>query len=152
MLEDRIYRDYIEALKAKDKSKAVFLSFLRSELKNLAINLKKEKLEDKEVLEVLAKQKKRLQDARESIVSSQRADVLRELDKEIDFLNEYLPSLLREDELIQIIEEVISQVSASSLKDMGKVMKEVLTKVGVRAEPKKVSILVKNRLSSSQSS
>ena len=53
MLEEKIYQDYIRAFKAKEKQKAQFLSLVRSELKNRAISLRKEKLDDQEVLDVL---------------------------------------------------------------------------------------------------
>ena len=149
MLEDKIYKDYVDALKSKDKNTADFLSFVRADLKNAAIDLKKEKLDDDEALTVLKKQKKRLQDSKESISASGRQDLLQNLEKELKILDSYLPSPLEESELIAIIDEVISAAGASSLKDMGRVMKEVLAKVGVRADSKKVSELVKNKLSSS---
>ncbi|UCG34687.1 MAG: GatB/YqeY domain-containing protein [Candidatus Omnitrophota bacterium] len=145
-LEDRIFKDYAQALKAKDKHKADFLSFVRAELKNRAIELKKEKLDDNEALAVLQKQKKRLQDSKEAIIKSDRADLLEAIEKELTIVDDYLPKPLEESELAKIIEEAISEVGASSIKDMGKVMKEVLAKVGARAEPKQVSALVKNKL------
>ena len=149
MLEDKIYQDYVTALKAKNKQTSDFLSFIRADLKNAAIDLKKEKLDDDEVLGVLKKQKKRLQDSRESIVASGREDMLKSLEAELKIIDSYLPAPLEESELIAIIDEVIKSTGASSFKDMGRVMKEVLAKVGVRADSKKVSELVKNKLSSS---
>ncbi len=147
MLEDKIYQDYVAALKAKEKQKTAFLSLVRSELKNKAIELKKEKLDDPEVLTVLKKQQKRLLDTKESIAQSQRADLIEATDQEIALLESYLPKPLGDEELLKIIDEVISETEASSMKDMGKVMKEVLAKVGVRADSKKVSALVKEKLS-----
>ena len=148
MLEEKIYQDYVEALKAKNKSKTDFLSLIRAELKNQAIDLKKEKLEDPEVLAVLKKQQKRLQDTKESISSSQRQDLLEDVERELAILNEYLPPALSEEELSKIIDEVIAETGASTMKDMGRVMKEVLARVGAQADSKKVSQLVKNKLSS----
>ena len=72
MLEDKIYNDYKEALKARQKQRSEFLSFLRAGLKNQAIELKAEKLEDKEAVAVLKKQKKCLLDAKEQIEKSMR--------------------------------------------------------------------------------
>ena len=149
MLEEKIYQDYVAALKAKDKHKTDFLSLIRAELKNHAINLKKEKLEDDEVLAVLKKQQKRLQDAKESIASSQRQDLIDNIEQELAIVSEYLPEPLQEEELAKIIDSVIAETGASSMKDMGRVMKEVLAKVGAQADSKKVSQLVKDKLSSS---
>tara|TARA_B100000315_G_scaffold256537_1_gene302676 strand:- start:78 stop:527 length:450 start_codon:yes stop_codon:yes gene_type:complete len=148
MLEEQIYQDYVTALKAKDKAKSTFLSFLRSGLKNKAIDLKKEKLDDDEVLTVLKKEQKRLQDAKESVAKSSRQDLLTDLESELTLLNQYLPKAIAEDELITIIEQSIAEEKAVSIKDMGKVMKSVLGKVGVQADSKTVSQIVKSKLSS----
>lgn len=146
-LEEKIYQDYVSALKSRDKPRVDFLSFIRAELKNYAIDLKKKQLDDSEVLIVLKKQKKRPLDSKDSFSSSGRADLLLALEKESALLDSYLPQPLADNELIQIIETVISQTQASSLKDMGMVMKEVIGQVGVRADSAKVSQIVKSKLS-----
>ncbi|MFA5271773.1 MAG: GatB/YqeY domain-containing protein [Candidatus Omnitrophota bacterium] len=146
MLEDKLYKDYVEALKAKDREKSGFLSFIRAELKNNAITLKKDKLEDAEVLNVLKKQKKQLEETKETIKDSQRDDLLQSLLKEITILNEYLPKPLADDELASITEQTIKELGASSMKDMGRVMKEVVAKVGAAADSKKISEIVKIKL------
>jgi len=146
MLEDKIYQDYTQALRAKDRQRRDFLSLIRADIKNQAINLKKDKLEDDEVLAVLKKAQKNLQDAKESIVKSGRTDLLEGLEKESAILSEYLPKPLEEAQILEIVNAVISELSASSMKDMGKVMKEVLVRVGVRADSKMVSNLVKEKL------
>ena len=148
MLEDKIYQDYIEALKQKDKFKADFLSFIRAELKNAAIELRKDTLSDDEVLKVLQKQRKRLEDTKESVEKALREDLRESVERELAFLSEYLPQPLSEEETERIIQEVIGDTGASSMKDMGKVMKEVLQKTAGRVDPKKVSQIVKNKLSS----
>ncbi len=147
MLENKIYQDYIQALKAKNRQKIDFLSLIRSDIKNQAISLKKDKLEDMEVLAVLKKSQKKLQDAKESIAKSGRADLLQDIEKELIIVSEYLPKPLEESELIEIINMVISEYTASSMKDMGRIMKEVLVRTGVRADSKTVSSLVKTKLS-----
>ncbi len=147
MLEDKIYQDYIQALKAKDKQKRSYLSLIRADLKNQAINLKKEKLDDSDTLAVLKKAQKRLQDAKESIIQSQRTDLLQDLENELKILSEYLPEPLTDAELSKIVNQVIGELKACSMKNMGQVMKEVLSQVGVRADSKKVSSMVKERLS-----
>ncbi len=148
MLEERIYKDYIQALKSKEKEKFEFLGFLRAELKNKAISLRKEKLEDKEVIEILRKQKKKLLEFRDSVEKSSRQDILAKLDNEISIIEEYLPTSLSKEEISKIVEELIKEVGASSLKDMGKVMKVALERVSQRAEAKDIAQIVKEKLSS----
>ena len=146
MLEEKIYNDYVSALKARDRIKIDFLSLLRADLKNLSINLKKDKLDDNEVLSVFKKQQKRLQDAKESIVKSGRSDLIESLEKELAILTQYLPQPLSDKEVSQVVNKVISELGASSMKDIGKVMKEVLAQIGPRTDSKKVSLLVKESL------
>jgi uncharacterized protein YqeY len=146
-LEEKIYKDYIEAFKARDREKADFLSFVRAELQNLAISAKKDKLEDNEVLGVLQKIKKRLEEAKESVIKAAKADFIEKTEKEIAILFQYLPKALSEAELASIVNEVVLSLGATSMKDMGKVMKEVLARVGAQADSKAVSDLVKKKLS-----
>jgi uncharacterized protein len=146
MLEDTIYKEYFDALKSKNKDKADFLSFIRAEIKNSAITAKKDKLEDGEVLAVLKKIKKNLDEAKETFSTSTRTDLVEKAQREIAILDVYLPKSLSEAELTVIVGEAVSSLGATSIKDMGKVMKEVIGKVGVRADSKMVSDLVKKRL------
>lgn len=148
MLEDKIYQDYVCAVKSRDRFKIGFLSFLRAEFKNRAIDLKKDKLDDNETMKIIEKQKKRLEDSRENIVKSGREDLLENLEKELQILTGYLPQQLDEKEIARIIEETISETNASTLKDMGKIMKEIMPKVSGKTDTKKVSELIKLKLSS----
>lgn len=146
-LEEKIYKDYVEALKAKNRSKSDFLSFIRAELKNAAIGAKKDKLDDNEAMAVLKKQKKRLEETKEIVSKSGKADIIEAATNEIAILEEYLPKQLGDKELTAIIEQITGEQGASSLKDMGRVMKEVISKVGAQADSKKISDIVKKKLS-----
>ncbi|MCP4652008.1 MAG: GatB/YqeY domain-containing protein [Candidatus Omnitrophica bacterium] len=146
MLTDKIYQDYVTALKAKNKQKSEFLSFVRAAFKNKSIELKKDSLSDDEILAVLKTQKKRLQDTKDSVASSKRQDLIEQAEREITILNEYLPKAMDESELIEIIDKVIQETGASSPKDMGAVMKEVIARSAGRADSKKISEIVKTKL------
>lgn len=150
-LEEKIYKDYIEVFRAREREKADFLSFVRAEVKNYAIDAKKNALEDNEVLVILQKIKKRLEEAKESVAAQTagKKDFLEKTEKEIAILSAYLPKALSEEELKAIVNEAVVNAGAGSMKDMGKVMKEVLAKVGVQADSKTVSDLVKQKLSGS---
>ncbi len=147
MLEDDIYKDYVQALKSKDKDKVEFLSFIRAGLKNRGIELKKDKLEDSEALSVLKKEKKGLLDSKEIIEKSGRKGRLEQINSEINIINAYLPEPLSNEEMVKFIDESISETGAVSLKDMGKVMKLSLEKMSNRAEAKEISRIVKEKLS-----
>jgi len=147
LLEDKIYQDYVTAMKAQDKPKIEFLSFIRAAFRNASIDLKVKKLEDKDALVVLQKQQKRLMDTKDSLKSANRADLLEANEKELSLISEYLPKGLSQEELAKVITETITQLNASGMKDMGRVMKEVSAKIAGRADAKSVSEIVKSKLS-----
>lgn len=150
MLEEKILNDYKEAMKAKDTAKVATLSFLRSQMINTAIAKKKKTLEDNEVIAVIRQQIKAHQDSIEQFKAGNRQDLVEKESKELEILKSYLPPELSLDEIKRIIEEAVTKIGAKDMKDMGKVMKEVTEKISNRADPKLVSDLVKQRLTSSQ--
>lgn len=146
MLEEKILNDYQEAMKKQDKLKSSVLSFLRAEMMNLAIAKKKKILEDSEVISVIRKQIKARQDSIEQFKQGNRQDLADKELREVEILKPYLPAELSSDEIRKLIEESINLVGACTMKDMGKVMKEVTAKVSGRADAKLISELVKEML------
>ena len=152
MLEDKIMSDFKEAMKNKEALKQSALSFLRSQLKNIAIEKKKDKLDDSDVIAVIKKQVKQRLDSIENFKNGGRTDLVEKEEKELKILKAYLPEELSPDELEKIIDEAISSTGASSIKDMGRVMKEVMVKASGRADNKLLSELVKSKLTKNESS
>ncbi|MBM3247991.1 MAG: GatB/YqeY domain-containing protein [Candidatus Omnitrophica bacterium] len=146
MLEERILEDYKAAMLAKDKIKASTLSFLRADFNNYAIDKRKKQLEDADVVAVIKSQIKKHQDSIEQFKKGSRLELAEKEEKELAILKSYLPAQLSEDEIKKVIAEVVVSVGAAGIKDMGKVMKEVLAKVGDKADNKTVSELVKQKL------
>lgn len=147
MLEERILNDYREAMKNQDKLKSSALSFLRAEMLNLSLAKKKKNLDDNEVSSVIRKQIKSRQDSIEQFRKGLRQDLVDKESKELEILKSYLPKEMSVEEIKKIIEEVISTTGASGMKDMGKVMKELMAKIGQAADGKLISDLVKERFS-----
>ncbi|MFA7114870.1 MAG: GatB/YqeY domain-containing protein, partial [Candidatus Omnitrophota bacterium] len=83
---------------------------------------------------------------KDSLVSANRPEMLSEVEVEITLLSQYLPKQLAEDELRKLIDSSISSLGAATVKDMGRVMKEVTAKVGMRADAKLISKIVKDKL------
>ena len=131
-----------------DKQKADFLSFIRAQIKNRAISLRKEKLDDREIIGVLDKQRKQLEEAKESVSSSGRQDLIDNIDKELAIVKGYLPEPLSEEEILRIVDDVISQLNVTSIKEMGRVMKEVISRTSFRADTRKISEIVRRKLTS----
>lgn len=146
MLEEKILNDYKEAMKSKDTVKSSTLSFLRAEMINVAMGKKKKALDDNEVINVIKKQIKQRQDAIEQFKKGNRQDLADKETKELEILKSYLPAQLSPEEIKKIIEEVITTLGTVEPKDMGRVMKEVMLRIGSSADGKLVSDLVKERL------
>ena len=148
MLEEKINKDYIESMKARDQVRSLTLNFLRAQLKNIHIDKKLDELPDLDVIAVIKKQIKQRQESIEQYTQGGRQDLADKEAAELTLLKAYLPQEMSEEELKKIIEGVIKETQASSIKDMGKVMKAVAEKVSGRADNKVVSELVKRALSS----
>lgn len=146
-LEERILNDYKDALKKKDSFRSAALSYLRSQLKNIAIDKKKDILDDNEVVIAIKKQIKKLEDSIEQFKKGMRQDLVEKESAELNLLKAYLPQELGAEELKKIVDEAVAALGAVSLKDMGRVMKEVIEKSEGRADNKLVSDLVRARLS-----
>ncbi len=147
MLEEKILNDYKEAMKSRDSVKSSVLSFLRAELMNAAVSKKKKLLDDNDVIVVIKKQVKQHKDSVEQFEKGNRIDLAEKEDKELQILKTYLPPELSADEIKKIIEEIVASTGASSIKDMGRVMKEATAEISGRADAKLVSELVRERLS-----
>lgn len=147
MLEEKILNDYKEAMKARDALKSSVLSFLRADLMNLAVAKKKNALDDPEAVSVIKKQIKQRQDSIEQFTKGNRLEMAEKEKSELEILKAYLPPELSEDEVKKVIAQAVSETGASSMKDMGRVMKEVNAKLAGQADGKLVAELVKQSLS-----
>jgi len=146
MLEEKILNDYKGAMKSRDTLKSAVLSFLRAEMKNMAIAKKKDSLDDNETVVVIRKQIKARQESIEQFKNGNRQDLADKESRELEILKTYLPPELSPDEIKKIIEEAVAETGAQGIKDMGKVMKEVTAKVSGKADGKLVSDSVRQRL------
>lgn len=145
-LEERIFEAMKEAMKANDKARLSTIRMIRSSIKNREIELRK-KLEDEEIIRVIQGMIRKGEEAIEQFRSGGRTDLVEKEKKENEILKSFLPQPLGQEELIRMIDETIQEIKATSLKDLGKVMKLIMPKIGGRADGKLVNQLVKERLS-----
>lgn len=149
MLYDTIMTDMKEAMKSHDKETLSTLRFLKSAIDLFKINNKMDRTEspsDDTVIEVVSKQVKTHKESIEEFKKAGRDDLVENLLKEVQVLSKYLPEQLSEDEVRSKIDEVISSVKATSIKDMGKVMKELTPIFKGKADMKLVNTIVKEKL------
>jgi len=128
-LRDKIETDYKNALKSKDKNKISTYRLILSGIKDLDINNRsgpnKKETDDEDIKKLLKKMIKQRNESVEIYKKNKREDLLKIEQGEIDLLSIYLPKQLSEEETKKICSEIISEVGAQSIKDMGKVMGEL---------------------------
>ena len=146
-LEDKIGQDYVQAMKARDSFTSSVLSFLRAQIKNVKVDKRLEIVPDEDVISVIKKQAKQRLDSITQFKAGGRADLVEKEEKELAILKSYLTPEMSMEKLKNIVEEVVSACGASSIKDMGRVMKEVLARTAGQADNQTVGTLVKERLS-----
>ncbi|MDD5128949.1 MAG: GatB/YqeY domain-containing protein [Candidatus Omnitrophica bacterium] len=147
MLEEKILDDYKVAMKSRDTLRSSVLSFLRADMLNQATAKKKDKLDDAEIVVVIKKQIKQRQDSIEQFTKGLRPEMAEKEKKELEILKAYLPPELSTEQIKVLIEEAVIATGSSSMKDMGRLMKEVTAKTAGSADGKLVSDLVRQRLS-----
>ena len=145
-LEEKIAADYKESLKARDAARTQALTFLRSEMKYAAIDKKAEKLDDTAIIVVIKKLVKQRRDGLAQFEKGGRMDLVEKEKVELALLEAYLPPAMPEAEVARIVDEVVVAIGAASMKDMGRVMKEVKDRTEGRADGSMVSVLVKKKL------
>ena len=103
-------------------------------------------VQDEKIIEIIAKEVKSKKDALEDFKKAEREDLIEQTNQEISILQEYLPKQLSYEELKDKISNIISQVGATSIKDMGTVMKEAKAQIGASADGKTINEVVKELL------
>ena len=146
MLEEKLISDFRQAMKDKDTVKSATLSFLRSQLKYVAIEKKAEKLSDADVIPVIKKQIKQRQDSIEQFEKGGRPELAKNEKDELDMLMEYMPEQMSEDAIRAEVKKTITEMGVSGLKDMGKVIGAVMAKIKGKADGTLVSKMVKEEL------
>ena len=143
---DKIKSDMVKAMKEQDKFRLSVIRMIKGSIDKERID-KKIEITDEVVIDVLAKELKTREESRLEFSKAGRNDLVEGLDKEIAIIKEYLPEPLTDEEVDKIINVAFKETEASSIKDMGKVMKVVTPKVKGRCDMKEVSSKIKAKLS-----
>lgn len=145
-LLEQIDNDLIQAQKAKNEFVRDTLRYLKSSIKNAAIN-KQSDLDEAEIIAVIQKEVKQRRDAIAQFQSVNRPDLAKKEQNETELFEKYLPAQLSDEELTKIITETIQVVGATGKNDMGKVMGQVKPKVQGKADGQRISKIVMEMLS-----
>jgi uncharacterized protein YqeY len=145
-LEERLVEEMKQAMKSSDKLRLSTIRMIRSALKNKEIELRK-KFEDDDIVKVVQVMVRKGEESVEQFQAGGRMDLVEKEKSEIEILKSFLPQPLSQEEILKIIDQSIQETQASSPKDIGKVMKSVIPKIGGKADGKLINQLVKERLS-----
>ena len=133
------------AMKARDKERVAALRLVMSEFKRVEVDERIE-LDDARVLAILDKMTKQRKDSLTQFRDAGRDDLADKEQLEISIIAEFLPQALSDDEITQLVNEAMNEVSASSMQDMGKVMGVLKPRLQGRADMSAVSGIVKSQL------
>ena len=146
-IRDQIMGDVKTAMRDKDSLKLNTLRFLQAAIKNREIELRPNAITGDEVMGVLKKLVKQRKESIEQYQAGGRQDLADQEAAELKVLEAYLPAQMGREQVEKIVAEVVAALNASSVKDMGPVMKEVQARTAGAADNKLVSELVRAKLS-----
>ncbi|MBF0292576.1 MAG: GatB/YqeY domain-containing protein [Nitrospinae bacterium] len=144
-IKEKLTEDMKTAMKAKDSARLSTIRMLNSVLKNREIDQRRE-LSDEEVVAAISTAVKQRRDSIEQFKAGGRQDLVEKEEAEVAILMAYLPQQLTEDEIRDIVKAAIAETSATSGKDMGKVMKVIMPKTKGKADGGLVNKVVKELL------
>ncbi|MBD79255.1 MAG: glutamyl-tRNA amidotransferase [Crocinitomicaceae bacterium] len=145
-LVDQVNNDIKAAMKAREKDKLAALRAVKSALLLAATEKGNDGTSEEAEIKMLQKQVKQRKEAAAAYESQGRQDLAQEELDQAKVIEAYLPAQMSEDDVIAIIDDVIAQTGASSMKDMGKVMGMASGKLAGKADNKMVAQVVKSRL------
>ena len=145
-LREKILEDIKTAMKSKEADRLSAIRFLQAAVKNREIELRPNGITEQDIIAVIKKQAKQRRDSISEFEKAGRKDLVDKEKFELTVLEEYLPAQMSEADVAKIVDEVIKSQAATSLKQMGGVIKEVMSKTGGMADGKVISDLVKSKL------
>ena len=145
-LQNEISSALKDAMRAKDEAKLSSLRLVLTAIKKREKEVRRS-LEDQEVISVISTQIKQRRESIDQFRKAGREDLAKAEESELQVLQAYMPEQVSEEEMSQALDEVIAEVGAVSMKDMGKVMKAAMAKLAGRADGRAINEMVKAKLS-----
>ena len=146
MLKEKLMADLKQSMKEKEILRKNVVQMIRAAILQVEKD-KQVELDDNQIIDIIAKESKKRKDSLADYEKSGRKDLIDQIKAEIEIISVYLPKQLSKEEITDIVKDVIAETGATSIKDMGKVIKELSSIVGTRADMSEVSKIVKEELS-----
>jgi uncharacterized protein YqeY len=145
-LQDRLMNDLKEAMRSKDVARREAIRMVRASIQNAEIEWQREAT-DEDVQALIAREVRRRTEALEMFRQGGRADLVAEEEAGIAVLEVYLPKQLSRDDIESIVRQIIAQVGATSMSQMGAVMREAMAQLKGQADGRLVNQIVRELLS-----
>ena len=145
-MREQILEDMKKAMKTQDKETLAVIRMVKGAMQLEELNLKRE-LNDEEVIGIISKQIKTRKESITEFEKAKRDDLISKTKEEIEILNRYMPEQLSEEEIDKQIEQAITEIKPTSMKDMGKLMAALTPKLKGRADMSEVGKKIKEKLS-----
>jgi uncharacterized protein len=145
MLKEKLMEDLKNSMKEKNVIRKNVIQMVRAAI----LQTEKDKgieVDDNKILEIIAKEVKTRNDSLEDFQKGGREDLVEQAKQEIAILSEYLPKQLTKEELTEKIMNIINEIGATSIKDMGAVMKEAKAQIGTATDGKSINEVVRELL------
>ncbi len=146
MLKEKLLEDLKNSMKEKNELRKNVVQMVRAAI----LQVEKDKqiqVTDQQIVEIIAKEAKKRRDSIPDYEKSGREDLINQIKQEITILEEYLPAQLSPEEIEEQLKQIISEIGASSMKDIGMVMKTSKEKLGASADGKTINEIAKKLLS-----
>ena len=162
-LKQKIQEDLKNAVRKREETESLVLRMILASLHNREIEkrskirkqgkteeeiTKEGELTDEEIIEVISSEIKKRKEAILEFEKGKREDLVKKEKEEVEILQKYMPEQLSEEDIKKLTKEAIEKVGATEIKDMGKVMGELMPKVKGRADGSMVNRIVKELLTS----
>ncbi len=142
-LQDELMQEFKTSMRNKDTVRKNTITLIRSAIKQREVDERIE-VTDEQIIEIISKQYKEKKQAIEEFAKGDRQDLVDLTEAEMAILLEFMPEQLSEAELEVIVRESIEEVGATSMKDIGKIMKVVMPKVKGKADGNMVNKIIKS--------
>ena len=146
-IREKIMNDMKAAMREKDQVRLDTIRFLQSAIKNREIDSRPNPLTADDVLAVIKKMAKQRKESIEQYQAASRQDLVDKEAAELKVIESYLPAQMSREQIEVLVQDVMAETKATSIKDMGLVMKAVLAKAAGSADNKLVSEVIKAKLS-----
>tara|TARA_B100001758_G_C17993383_1_gene394282 strand:+ start:160 stop:600 length:441 start_codon:yes stop_codon:yes gene_type:complete len=145
MIIDKIQGELKAAMKQAEKEKVLAIRNILAKIKKNQVDSKKELNED-DIIAIISKYAKQLKDSIKQFKAGNRLDLVEKEEQELKIVEQFLPKQLSENEIDQIVQDVIKNLNAKSMADMGMVMKEIMNITKGAADGTIISASVRNYL------